>query len=80
MIGTTDANGSNSTYNLLSSVTPPSQFPFGKVAMAGINYGGYGICSIQLNSDTVSDQTCPWVQSSVTTVFDFSDKVLVRIY
>jgi hypothetical protein len=48
--------------------------------MAGINVGGYGICSIQLNSDTVSDQTCPWVKSSVTTVFDFSDKVLVRIY
>ena len=80
MIGTTDANGSNSTYNLLTSVTDPCQFPFGKVAMAGIKLGSYGICSIQLNSDTVSDQTCPWVQSSVTTVFDFSDKVLVRIY
>ena len=77
MIGTTDANG-NSTYNLLSSVTPPSQFPFGKIAMAGIDIGSYGICSIQLNSDTVSDQTCLSVQSSIATVFDFSDKVLVR--
>ena len=79
MIGTTGVNFQNSTFDLLASMTPPSQFPFSKVAMGVIADSVNGICSINLNSDDAGGvSTCPLSLGRGPFVVDFSDKVMVR--